>query len=45
LQPEARGGDTLLTGPLADSAALHGMRAEIEALGFEWLAVRRLPPV
>jgi hypothetical protein len=45
LQAEASGGDTVLTGPLPDRAALHGVLAEIEALGLELLEVRRLPPV
>ena len=45
LQARASGGDTELTGPLPDRAALHGMLAEIEALGLELLEVRRLPPV
>ena len=31
-------------GPLSDRAALHGVLAEIEALGLELLEVRRLPP-
>jgi hypothetical protein len=44
LQARASGGDTLLTGPLRDRAALHGVLAEIEALGLELLEVRRLPP-
>ena len=44
LQAQASGGDTLLTGPLADRAALYGVLAEIEALGLELLEVRRLPP-
>jgi hypothetical protein len=34
----------VLTGPLPDPAALHGVLAEIEALGLELLEVRRLPP-
>jgi hypothetical protein len=34
----------VLTGPLPDRAALHGVLAEIEALGLELLDVRRLPP-
>ncbi len=37
-------GDTTLTGPFADQAALYGVLAEIEALGLELLEVRRLPP-
>ena len=44
LQARASGGDTLLTGPLPDRAALYGVLAEIEALGLELLEVRRLPP-
>ena len=44
LQARASGGDTVLTGPLSDRAALHGVLAEIEALGLELLEVRRLPP-
>src|SRR5262249_61689976 len=44
LQARASGGDTVLTGPLPDRAALHGVLAEIEALGLELLEVRRLPP-
>ncbi|HEY1820277.1 MAG TPA: hypothetical protein VGG83_10140 [Trebonia sp.] len=43
LQAEPRGGDTVLTGVLLDQAALHGVLAEIEALGLELLEVRRLP--
>jgi hypothetical protein len=45
LQAQACGGDTVLTGPLCDRAALYGVLAEIEALGLELLEVRRLPPV
>ena len=44
LQARASGGDTVLTGPLPDRAALYGVLAEIEALGLELLEVRRLPP-
>jgi hypothetical protein len=44
-QARASGGDTVLTGPLCDRAAPHGVPAEIEALGLELLEVRRLPPV
>ena len=40
----ASGGDTVLTGPLPDRAALYGVLAQIEALGLELLEVRRLPP-
>jgi hypothetical protein len=35
----------VLTGALPDRAALHGVLAEIEALGLELLEVRRLPSV
>ena len=45
LQAQASGGDTVLTGPLPDRAALYGTLAQIEALGLELLEVRRLPPV
>ena len=44
LQARARGGDTVLTGPLPDRAALYGLLAQIEALGLELLELRRLPP-
>jgi hypothetical protein len=42
-QARARGEDTMLTGTLADQAALYGVLAEMEALGLELLEVRRLP--
>ena len=44
LRARAEGGDTVLTGVLADQAALYGVLAEAEALGLELLDVRRLPP-
>ena len=44
LRARASGGDTVLTGPLCDRAALYGVLAQIEALGLELLEVRRLPP-
>jgi hypothetical protein len=44
LRARAHGQDTVLTGTLRDQAALHGVLAEIEALGLELLEVRRLPP-
>ena len=44
LRAEQRGEGTVLTGALPDQAALHGVLAEIEALGLELLEVRRLPP-
>ena len=43
LQARASGGDTVLTGPLPDRAALYGVLAEMEALGLELIEVRRLP--
>jgi hypothetical protein len=43
LHAEAQGEDTLLAGPLADQAALHGVLTQIEALGLELVEVRRLP--
>jgi hypothetical protein len=43
LRAQAQGGDTLLTGPLADQAALYGVLSQIEALRLELLEVRRLP--
>ena len=44
LQARTHGGDTTLTGPFADQAALYGALTGIEALGLELLEVRRLPP-
>ena len=41
LQAQAHGTDTVLTGPLPDQAALHGVLAQIEALGLELLELRR----
>ena len=43
LHATTQGRDTLLRG-IADQAALHGVLAQIEALGLELLEVRRLPP-
>jgi hypothetical protein len=42
LHAEAQSGDTVLAGTLADRAALHGLLAQVEALGLELLEVRRL---
>jgi hypothetical protein len=44
LHAETRDGDTLLRGAVADQAALHGVLAQIEALGLELTGLRRLPP-
>ena len=40
LQARTENAETVLTGRLADRAALHGVLAEIEALGLELLEVR-----
>ena len=42
LRGSARDGTTVLSGRLPDQAALHGVLAQIESLGLELLAVRRL---
>jgi hypothetical protein len=44
LRARVAGHDTVLRGTLRDQAALHGVLAEIEALGLELLELRRLPP-
>ena len=44
LEARTRGDYTMLTGVLADQAALYGVLVEIEALGLELIEVRRLPP-
>ena len=41
LHAQVHGTETVLTGPLADQAALYGLLAQIEALGLELLEVRR----
>jgi hypothetical protein len=43
LRAQALGQDTVLTGPLADQAALYGVLTQIEALGLELLEVRPVP--
>jgi len=43
LRAETSGGDTLLSGALPDQAALHGVLAQIEALGLELVELRRVP--
>jgi len=43
LRIQARAQDTVLSGVLADQAALYGVLAQIEALGLELIEVRRLP--
>lgn len=44
LRAQARNGRTVLSGVLADQAALYGVLAQLEALGLELIEVRRLPP-
>ena len=36
--------ETVLSGPVEDQAALHGLLRRIESLGLELLEVRRFPP-
>jgi hypothetical protein len=38
------GGDTLLTGPVADQAALHGLLRKVRDLGAPLISVNRLAP-
>ena len=40
---EIRGGETVLTGPVADRSALFGVIAQVEALGLELLELRQIP--
>jgi hypothetical protein len=44
LRAHAEGSTTVLTGPVPDQSALHGVLAQIEALGLELLDVHRLEP-
>jgi hypothetical protein len=37
-------GQTLIAGPVADQAALHGLLAKVRDLGLELLEVRRTDP-
>ena len=43
LQAQPHGEDTVLTGTVADRAALFGVLAQIEALGLELLELNRIP--
>ncbi len=43
ITPEANG-DTLLTGPVVDQAALHGLLRRVRDLGLPLLSVVRLEP-
>lgn len=38
------GGDTLLTGPVADQAALHGLLRKVRDLGIPLVSVNRIEP-
>jgi hypothetical protein len=44
LRARVRGDNTILSGVLADQAALYGVLAQLEAFGLELIEVRRLPP-
>ena len=37
-------GNTLLTGPVADQAALHGLLKKVRDLGLSLLSVNQVPP-
>ncbi|HEY3141107.1 MAG TPA: hypothetical protein VGJ86_08250 [Acidimicrobiales bacterium] len=43
LLPEPEPVETVLHGPVADQAALHGLLRRIESLGLELVEVRRVP--
>jgi hypothetical protein len=43
MRTQTRDGDTVLSGVLADQAALFGVLAQIEALGLELITVHRPP--
>ena len=38
-------GDTLLTGPVADQAALHGLLKKVRDLGLSLVSVNQVPPL
>jgi hypothetical protein len=42
LRPQTQDNDTILSGPLADRAALYGLLALLETLGLEIVELRRL---
>ena len=44
LRARACGDGTVLSGVVADQAALYGVLAQLEAPGLELIEVRRLPP-
>lgn len=39
---QAKGGDTLLTGPVVDDAALHGLLKKVRDLGLPLISVNRI---
>jgi hypothetical protein len=41
MRAETAAGETVLSGPLPDQAALHGVLAQVEALGLELIGVSR----
>ena len=43
LRAQTQGQHTVLRGAVADQSALHGVLAQVEALGLELLELRRLP--
>jgi hypothetical protein len=42
MDAHSRQGDTVLSGTIADQAALYGVLAQVESLGLELIEVRRL---
>lgn len=44
LQVSSQGGETILSGTLADQSAFHGVLDRVCGLGLSVIAVRRLPP-
>jgi hypothetical protein len=44
LRIDHHGGETVLSGVLADQPALHGVLDKVRDLGLSIIAVRRLPP-
>jgi hypothetical protein len=44
LQVSSDGTDTVLSGPLTDQAALHGVLVKIRDLGMRLISVRRVDP-
>jgi hypothetical protein len=44
LQVDGQGGETVLSGTLADQSALHGVLDKVCDLGLSIITVRRLPP-